>query len=48
MQNGPGWNRTITHEETDILTTTEREISTIFDEETTTATSVMTLLGENR
>ena len=44
-QNGPGWNRTITHEETDISTTTQREISTIYNEETTTATSVLTLPG---
>lgn len=47
-QNGPGWNRTITHEETDTVTTTQLEISTIYDEETTTATSVVTLPGKNR
>lgn len=46
-QNGPGWNRTITHEQTDTLTTTQLEISTIYDEETTTATSVVTLPGMN-
>ncbi|GAB7327628.1 hypothetical protein MBLNU13_g11472t2 [Cladosporium sp. NU13] len=44
-QNGPGWNRTVTHEETEILTTTQREISTIYNEETTTATSLVTLPG---
>lgn len=43
--NGPGWNRTITHEETSVATTTQREISTIYSEETTTATSVVTLPG---
>jgi hypothetical protein len=47
-QNGPGWNRTITHEETDIVTTTQHEISTSYNEETTTATSVVTLPGTNR
>jgi len=43
-QNGPGWNRTITHEETE--TTTQREISTIYDEETATITSLVTLPGK--
>lgn len=43
-QNGPGWNRTITHEETE--TTTQREISTIYNEETATITSVVTLPGK--
>ena len=45
--NGPGWNKTITHEETDIVTTTQREVSTIYNEETTTATSVVTLPGKH-
>ena len=43
-QNGPGWNRTITHEETE--TTTQREISTIYNEETATITSLVTLPGK--
>ena len=43
-QNGPGWNRTITHEETE--TTTQREISTIYNEETATITSLITLPGK--
>lgn len=46
-QNGPGWNRTVTQQETDIITTTQRESSTIHNEETTTATSVVTLPGKN-
>jgi len=46
-QNGPGWNRTVTHEETDVVTTTQRETSTVYNEETTTATSVVTLPGKN-
>jgi hypothetical protein len=44
-QNGLGWNRTITHEETFVATTTQRETSTTYNEETTTATSVVTLPG---
>lgn len=47
-QNGPGWNRTVTHEETDILTTTQSEISTIYNEETITEISLVTLPGKNR
>ena len=43
--NGPGWNRTVTHQETSVATTTQREVSTIYNEETTTATSVVTLPG---
>lgn len=35
---GPGWNHTVTHEETDVVTTTQREYSTIYDEETITTT----------
>lgn len=35
---GPGWNHTVTHEETDVVTTTQREWSTIYDEETITTT----------
>lgn len=46
-QNRPGWNYTVTHEETDIVTTTQRETSTVYNEETTTATSVVTLPGRN-
>lgn len=42
---GPGWNHTITREETDLLTTTEREYSTIVDEETVVVTSPVTLPG---
>lgn len=42
-QNGPGWNRTVTHEETE--TTTQREISTVYNEETATITSLVTLPG---
>ena len=47
-QKGPGWNRTVTHEETDIVTTTttQREISTFYNEETTTTTSILTLPGK--
>lgn len=47
-QNGPGWNRTITHEETDTVTKTQSEIFTIYNEETTTEISVVTLPGKNR
>lgn len=42
---GPGWNQTITREETDFITTTQREYSTIYNEETTTVTSAVTLPG---
>jgi hypothetical protein len=45
---GQGWNHTVTHEETDVITTTttQQEYSTIYNEETTTLTSVVTLPGE--
>jgi hypothetical protein len=45
-KNGPGWNRTITHEETEILTTTQSQISTIYNEETTTEISIVALPGK--
>jgi len=41
-----GWNHTITREEIDVVTTTQHEYSTIYNEETTTFTSVVTLPGE--
>lgn len=44
-QNGQGWNRTVTYEE--VVTTTQHEVSTIYNEETTTATSAVTLPGES-
>jgi hypothetical protein len=44
---GLGWNHTLTREETDFLTTTQRETSTIYSEETTTAISIVTLPGKN-
>jgi hypothetical protein len=44
-QIGLGWNRTITQDETSVTTTTQRDTSTIYNEETTTATSVVTLPG---
>lgn len=43
---GQGWNHTITQEEMDVVTTTEHDYSTIYNEETTTLTSVVTLPGE--
>jgi hypothetical protein len=43
---GLGWNHTLTHEETDFVTTTQYETSTAYNEETTTATSVVTLPGK--
>lgn len=46
-QNGQGWNRTVTYEETEVVTTTQHEISTIYNEETTTLTSAVTLPGES-
>lgn len=45
--NGPGWNRTVTHEQTDVVTTTQYEVSTLYDEETTTVTSAVTLPGRS-
>jgi hypothetical protein len=45
-QNGPGWNRTITHEKTEIVTKTQSEISTIYNEETTTEISIVALPGK--
>lgn len=42
---GPGWNHTITREETDVHTTTEHDYSTIVDEETVFITSQVTLPG---
>jgi hypothetical protein len=44
---GLGWNHTLTREETDFLTTTQRETSTIYSEEATTAISIVTLPGKN-
>jgi hypothetical protein len=44
---GLGWNHTLTCEETDFLTTTQRETSTVYNEETTTATSIVTLPGKS-
>jgi hypothetical protein len=44
---GLGWNHTLTREETDFLTTTQRETSTIYNEQTTTATSIVILPGKN-
>lgn len=41
-----GWNHTVTREETGVVTTTQREYSTIYNEETTTLTSVVTLPGK--
>lgn len=46
-QNRPGWNQTITHEQTDVVTTTQREIPTVYNDETTTATSVVILPGRH-
>jgi hypothetical protein len=43
---GLGWNHTLTREETDFVTTTQHETSTVYNEETTTATSVVTLPGK--
>lgn len=45
---GSGWNHTVTREETDVVTTnqTQHDYSTIYNEETTTLTSVVTLPGE--
>ena len=45
---GQGWNHTVTREETDVITTTatQHDYSTIYNEETTTLTSVVTLPGE--
>ena len=45
---GSGWNHTVTREETDVITTTQtqHDYSTIYNEETTTLTSVVTLPGE--
>jgi hypothetical protein len=43
---GTGWNHTVTREETDVITTTQHDYSTIYDEDTTTLTSVVTLPGE--
>lgn len=43
---GHGWNHTVTRAETDVLTTTHNDYSTIYNEETTTLTSVVTLPGE--
>lgn len=45
-QNGPGWNRTVTYEETDFVTKTQHEVSTVYNEETTIVTSAVTLPGE--
>jgi hypothetical protein len=44
---GLGWNQTLTCEETDFVTTTQRETSTIYNEEITTATSIVTLPDKN-
>lgn len=43
---GLGYNHTITREETELITTTQYEYSTRFNEETTTMTSVLTLPGK--
>jgi hypothetical protein len=45
---GSGWNHTVTRGETDVVTTTQtqHDYSTIYNEETTTLTSVVTLPGE--
>jgi hypothetical protein len=45
-RNGPGWNRTITQEVIDVTTTTQREVSTIYNEETATVTSFVTRPGK--
>jgi hypothetical protein len=37
----------LTREETDFVTTTNHETSTVYNEETTTATSIVTLPGKN-
>lgn len=44
-QQGLGYNHTITREETELITTTQYEYSTRFNDETTTMTSVLTLPG---
>jgi hypothetical protein len=44
---GLGWNHTLTREETGFVTTTQRETSTVYNEETTTATSIVTLPGKS-
>lgn len=44
---GPGWNRTVTHERTEVSITTQHEVSTIYNEETTTTTSLITLPGRS-
>jgi hypothetical protein len=45
-RNGPGWNRTITDEETEIVTMTQSEVSTIYNEETATEISIVVLPGK--
>lgn len=43
---GSGWNHTITREETDVVTTTQHDYSTIYNKDTTVLTSVVTLPGK--